>query len=51
MGLNDNPNATRFDPELGSGRPEEVVAALGEVAGVELAVESMVRVRLILADE
>ena len=44
---------TRFDPELGSGRPEEVVAALGEeaAASADLEVVSMTRERLILADE
>ena len=42
---------TRFDPALGTGRPEEVVAALGDVAGVELAIGRVVRERLILADE
>jgi hypothetical protein len=42
---------TRFDPALGTGRPEEVVAALGDVVGVELTIGSVVRERLILADE
>ena len=42
---------TRFDPELGTGRPAEVVAALGDLAGVELVIGSVVRERLILADE
>ena len=41
---------TRFHPVLGTGRPEEVVAALGDVAGIQLVVASMVRERLILAD-
>jgi radical SAM-linked protein len=41
---------TRFDPVLGTGRPEEVVAALGEAAGTSLVIGSMVRERLILAD-
>jgi hypothetical protein len=41
---------TRFDPVLGTGRPEEVVAALGEAAGTSLGIGSMVRERLILAD-
>jgi uncharacterized protein DUF2344 len=42
---------TRFDPALGTGRPEEVVAALGDVVGVELTIGRVVRERLILADE
>ncbi len=42
---------TRFDPVLGTGRPEEVVAALGEAAGIPLVIGSIVRERLILADE
>ena len=42
---------TRFDPVLGSGRPEEVIAALGEAAGVSLTVRSMVRERLVMRDD
>jgi radical SAM-linked protein len=42
---------TRIHPELGSGRPEEVVAALGASLGVELRVGDVVRERLLLADE
>lgn len=42
---------TRFHPELGTGRPEEVVAALGEIAGVTLEPRSMVRERLIVAED
>ena len=42
---------TRFDPTRGTGRPEEVVAALGDRLGVPLEVVSIVRERLILADE
>ena len=42
---------TRFDPALGTGRPEEVVLALGDLIGTPLAIESIVRERLILADE
>lgn len=42
---------TRFHPVLGTGRPEEVVAALGDLAGAPLEVRSVVRARLILADE
>lgn len=42
---------TRFHPELGTGKPGEVVAALGEAAGSALVIGSVVRERLILADE
>ena len=42
---------TRFDPALGTGRPEEVVGALGDLAVAALAPRSIVRERLILADE
>jgi Uncharacterized protein conserved in bacteria (DUF2344) len=42
---------TRFHPELGSGRPDEVVAALGESVGVDLIARRIVRQRLILADD
>jgi radical SAM-linked protein len=42
---------TRFDPERGVGRPDEVVAALGEVIGIELVARSTVRERLILATD
>lgn len=42
---------TRFDPERGVGRPEEVVAALAEAAGLPLDPASIVRERLILAGE
>ena len=42
---------TRFHPELGTGRPEEVLAALAEAAGHPLSAEAIVRERLILADE
>lgn len=42
---------TRFHPVLGTGRPEEVVAALGDQAHVSLVTRSVVRERLILADE
>jgi hypothetical protein len=41
---------TRVDPALGSGRPEEVVAALGDLLGAPLEIASIVRERLILAD-
>lgn len=42
---------TRFHPELGTGRPEEVVAALADHVGVPLAIGSVVRQRVVLADE
>jgi hypothetical protein len=42
---------TRFHPVLGTGRPEEVVAALGDELRGPLAIASVVRERLILADE
>jgi hypothetical protein len=42
---------TRIHPELGSGRPEEVIAALGEWLGRALEVRAVVRERLILADD
>lgn len=42
---------TRIHPELGSGRPEEVVAALGDRLGHPLDVLAIARERLILADE
>ncbi len=42
---------TRFHPERGSGRPEEVVAALAELARLPAEVASTVRKRLILAGE
>ena len=42
---------TRFDPVRGTGRPEEVVAALGDRLGGPLDVGSAVRERLLLADE
>jgi hypothetical protein len=40
---------TRFDPELGAGRPEEVIAAIAESAGVALEIAALVRVRLVIA--
>lgn len=40
---------TRFDPERGVGRPEEVLAALSEVTGAQLAAASVIREGLILA--
>lgn len=41
----------RFDPVRGSGRPEEVAAALGEVLEQPLSVSQTRRVRLILEDD
>ena len=40
---------TRFDPQLGNGRPEEVVAALADELGRDLIIAEIVRERLILA--
>jgi hypothetical protein len=42
---------TRIHPELGTGRPEEVVAALSDDLGSPLAIERIVRRRLLLLDE
>lgn len=42
---------TRIDPVLGTGRPEEVVAALGDAIGATLAPRFVVRERLILAED
>lgn len=42
---------TRFDPVRGTGRPEEVIAALEDLCGTPLSVASIVRERLLLADE
>lgn len=42
---------TRFHAELGTGRPEEVVGALGELCGRPLVAASIVRERLILAED
>jgi hypothetical protein len=39
---------TRFHPELGTGRPAEVVAALGDVLGTALTLEHLVREGLVL---
>jgi radical SAM-linked protein len=41
---------TRFHPERGTGRPEEVLAALGEALGTPLAAAEIVRQRVVLAD-
>ena len=42
---------TRFHPELGTGRPEEVVGALGDIVGMPLVIASITRRRLVLADD
>ncbi len=42
---------TRFDPVLGTGRPEEVVAALAEVSGTPLTITSIVRERVVLTED
>jgi len=42
---------TRIHPELGTGRPEEVVAAIADSIGAELSISSIERKGLILADE
>ena len=42
---------TRFHPELGTGRPDEVIAALAEASGGPLEAATVVRERLILADD
>ena len=42
---------TRFHPELGTGRPEEVIAVLAERAGMDLEIASIVRERLILVED
>ena len=42
---------TRFHPVLGTGRPEEVVAALADIAGASLEMRTVVRERLILAED
>jgi hypothetical protein len=42
---------TRFHPELGTGRPEEVIGALSTIIGRPLTVASIVRERLVLADD
>jgi radical SAM-linked protein len=39
---------TRFDPQLGNGRPEEVVAALADEVGHDLVIDEIVRERLVL---
>ncbi len=42
---------TRFHAELGSGRPEEVVAALSDLAGAPMPIASIVRERVLLTDD
>ena len=42
---------TRIHPELGSGRPDEVIAALADEAGAVLVTAETVRERLLLADD
>jgi radical SAM-linked protein len=42
---------TRIHPELGSGRPEEVVAALADEARTPLETADTIRERLVLADD
>jgi hypothetical protein len=42
---------TRFHPELGTGRPEEVLAALGDHLGRPLEAAAIIRQRLVLADD
>jgi hypothetical protein len=42
---------TRIHPELGAGRPEEVIAALAESADMEIDIGAITRLRLLLGDE
>jgi radical SAM-linked protein len=42
---------TRFDPELGTGRPEEVLGALSDCLGAPLAARTIVRERILLAED
>ena len=42
---------TRIHPELGSGRPEEVVAALADALGAPLEATETIRERLVLTDD
>ncbi len=42
---------TRFHPERGAGRPEEVLAALGEALGTPLEPAEIVRQRVLLAED
>lgn len=42
---------TRIHPTLGNGRPEEVVAAIADLVGQPIGIASIVRERILLADE
>jgi hypothetical protein len=42
---------TRFHPERGAGRPDEVLGALSDLVGCRLVAGTTVRVRVILAEE
>jgi radical SAM-linked protein len=42
---------TGFDSALGAGRPDEVVAAVADAAGLSLEIRSMTRMQLLLADQ
>jgi radical SAM-linked protein len=42
---------TRFHPELGTGRPEEVLAALADRLGTDLEAAAIIRERLLLVDD
>lgn len=42
---------TRIHPEIGTGRPDEVVAAIGDRCGVPLEIAHIVRERLVLAED
>lgn len=42
---------TRFHPERGTGRPEEVVGAIGDLIGTTLTTQSVVRERLLLVED
>jgi hypothetical protein len=42
---------TRIHPELGTGRPDEIVAAIADELGVELKIERIRRRRLLLVDD
>ena len=42
---------TRFHPELGAGRPDEVVTALAEASGLSLEIRTLTRTGLLLAED
>ena len=42
---------TRIHPELGTGRPDEVVLELADRLGTEVSIGRIVRERLVLADD